>query len=165
MMDPKQLGSEFQRSVLRAWEGLTEGWRELLSRSSGALTRFGRGNKTGDGGNLSREFPSWSLLAAECWETALSVIVRIEAPGVSKQDLDVSIRGNTLTIRGDKRSEGEDKGRSYHLMERAYGRFERTVELPAAIDGSRAEVSYDSGVITVVVPKVEPAPPTRLTIR
>jgi HSP20 family protein len=165
-VDPvKHLRTELERGISRAWDSLTEGWREMLSRSSGALTHYVRAAKReqGDGGN--EDFPNWALLAAECWETAKSVIVRLELPGVNKEDIDVSIHGSTLRIRGEKRSGGDRQGRLYHMMERAYGRFERTISLPQNIDGKRAEVSYQDGVVTVIVPKTEPSPPTHLTIK
>jgi HSP20 family protein len=164
-MDPKHLRSELERGIARAWEGLTEGWREMLSGSSGALTRFRRRASNGAEGNVGGQFPSWSLLQGECWETAQSVIVRVEVPGMNKDDLDVSIQGSTLHIRGEKHSEGEHTGRRYLLMERAYGRFERTVPLPDNIDRKHAEVTYQSGVVTVIVPKTETLPPERLTVR
>lgn len=164
-MDPKNLRLELERGIARAWEGLTEGWREILSRSNGALTRFRRGVSKEIVGSVREEFPSWSLLAAECWETAQSVIVRVEVPGMNKGDLDVSIQGSTLYIRGEKRSEGEHRGRLYLLMERAYGRFERTITLPSNIDRKHAEVTYHSGVVTVIVPKTEALPPQRLTLK
>lgn len=164
-MDPKNLRSELERGIARAWEGLTEGWHEILSHGTGALTRFRRGMSKREEGNGDEEFPSWSLLAAECWETAQSVIVRVEVPGMNKEDLDVSIQGSTLYIRGEKRSEGEHKGRRYFLMERAYGGFERMVTLPSNVDRARAEVTYQSGVVTVIVPKTETLPPQRLTVK
>ena len=64
-MDPKHLRSELERGIARAWEGLTEGWREMLSHSNGALTRFRRGVSKREQGNGDEEFPSWSLLAAD----------------------------------------------------------------------------------------------------
>jgi HSP20 family protein len=164
-MDPRQLRSGIERGVARAWEELSEGWREMLSRSSTALTRFGRGKGRREDDGSEEQFPSWSVLAAECWETAQSVIVRVEVPGMNKEDLDVSIHGGSLYIRGEKRSGGEHKGRLYHLMERAYGRFERTIALPNNIDRNRAEVTYDSGVVTVIVPKTEALPPQQLTVK
>jgi HSP20 family protein len=164
-MDPKNLRSELERGIARAWEGLTEGWREILSHSNGALTRFRRGASKETEGSAREEFPSWSLLAGECWETAQSVIVRVEVPGMNKDDLDISIQGSTLYIRGEKLSEGEHKGRLYLLMERAYGRFERRITLPGDIDRKHAEVTYHSGVVTVIVPKTEALPPQRLTVK
>jgi HSP20 family protein len=164
-MDAKQLRSELERGLARAWEGLTEGWRELLSRGSGALTRFRRGAATAVERGAGEEFPSWSLLPGECWETAQSVIVRVEVPGMEKENLDVSIQSGTLYIRGEKHSEGVQKGRQYLLMERAYGRFERAIALPSHIDAKRAEVTYRAGVVTVIVPKTEELPPHQLKIK
>src|SRR4029450_3347746 len=88
--------------IERAWESLTEGWRELLARSSGALTHFGT-DVTGKA-ESSHEFPRWSLLAAETWETAKSVVIRVEIPGMNESDLDIDVAGNVLRIRGDKTS-------------------------------------------------------------
>ncbi len=160
----KKLRSELEREISRAWEGLTEGWREVLTRSSGALTRFVRADKsTRD--LESQNFPQWALLAGECWETAQSIIVRVELPGLRKEDIDISIHRGALQIRGEKQSSGEGEKRRYHFMERAFGRFERTIPLPTNIDAARAEVSYQGGVITVILPKTEAVPPTQLSIK
>ena len=102
-MDPlKHLRSELERGIERAWASLSDGWRELLSRNSGALTHFVKARKQGTGQESGRDFPSWGLLAGETWETARSVIVRIEMPGMNADDLDISISGTTLHIRGVK---------------------------------------------------------------
>lgn len=165
-MDPiRKLRSELERGIARAWEGLAEGWREVQTRSSGALTPFVRAAKHGSGDEANKNFPTWALLAGECWETAQSVIVRIELPGMRKEDIDISIDRGRLQIRGDKRASGEDEARYYHLMERAFGRFERSIPLPPNIDAGHAEVSYQDGVITVILPKTETTPPTQLSIR
>lgn len=164
-MDPfKNLRLRLEQGVVRAYESLTEGWRELLSRSNGALTHFDTSAKSKEEAADPQDFPRWSLLAAETWETAQSVIVRVEIPGMKKGDIDISIHGNLLRIRGEKRSGGEHHGRRYRLMERAYGRFERTIPVPQTIDGDRAEVSYQDGVVTVILPKTETTPPRQLRI-
>jgi HSP20 family protein len=165
-MDPiRHLRSELERGISRAWEGLTEGWREVLSRSGGALTHFVRAAKEKRGDAAQEDFPHWGLLASEWWETAKSVIVRLEMPGMNKEDIDVSIHRGSLWIRGEKRSGGDHQGRLYHLMERAYGRFERSIPLPDNIDAAKAEVSYQDGVVTVIVPKTEESPPTSLPLK
>ena len=164
-MDPlKHLRSQLQQGVVRAWESLTEGWREVLSRSSGALTHFTALAKSKGEPESQQDFPHWALLAGETWETAQSVIIRVEVPGMNKNDLDISVQKNFLSIRGEKRSEGEHSGRLYHLMERAYGRFERTIPQPHDIDRERVEVSYQNGVITVILPKTDAIPPRHLTV-
>jgi HSP20 family protein len=150
--------------IERAWESLTEGWRELLARSTGALTHF-RARDIGREEDSREGFPRWSLLAGETWETALSIVIRVEIPGVSKDDLAVDILGPVLRIRGEKRSGEEEHGtHHYHLMERAYGHFERHIPLPHGVDAESAEVSYRDGVLTVILPKTEPVPPRHLPV-
>src|SRR5690242_15677706 len=113
MAPPKDIRSQLEEKIGHVWELLAEGWRELLSRSGSALTRF---VKSPDPLQNDQEFPNWSLLAAETWETAHAVIIRLEVPGMRKEDFDISIRGNTLVVRGMKRSEGLHEGRQYSLM-------------------------------------------------
>ncbi len=81
-----------------------EGWRELLTRSTGALTHFG---SEASGKDASPgEFPHWSLLAAETWETMKSVVIRVEIPGMDEGDLAVEVEGNTLRVGGMARRAG-----------------------------------------------------------
>jgi HSP20 family protein len=148
--------------IERAWEGLTEGWRELLTRGGGALTHFGPEEVRND--ESPQEFPHWSLLAAETWETARSIVIRVEIPGMNEKDLDIDIHGNILRIRGEKRADATQQGRRYHLMERAYGRFKRSIPLPHGVDADGAEVSYRDGVLTVILPKTDTTPPSPLSL-
>jgi len=154
--------SRMQSRLERAWGSLAEGWRQLHARSSDALTHFVR--RTAPGGR-GRKFPEWSLLAGEVWETERSVIVRLELPGMTKEDIDVTVVGNVVRIRGDKRSEGERTDRHYYVMERAYGRFEREFAIPASVTDDEAEVCYKDGVLTAIFAKTEPAPPRQITVR
>ena len=148
--------------IVRAWETLTDGWRELLTRSGGALTHFG--GRVREAKEPEQSFPSWSLLAAETWETALSLVIRIEIPGVEKQHLSVVVNGTTLRIRGERRTGDVEAPRHYHLMERAFGKFERNINLPQGVDAEHAEVSYRDGVLTVILAKSEATPPIRLPV-
>lgn len=153
------------KHIVRAWGDLTEGWRQLLSRNAGALTQFIRAAKKPGSPGADSNFPQWGLLSAETWETARSVIVRIEVPGMNKEDLDVSIHGSTLRIRGEKRSEGDHQEKKYYLMERAYGRFERNITLPQNVASAEAEVSYKDGILTVILEKTETVPPRQIPIQ
>jgi HSP20 family protein len=165
-MDPvRKLRLELERGIARAWEGLTEGWREVITRSSDALTQFVHVAKRRVADETHPPFPQWGVLAGECWETAQSVIVRVELPGMRKEDIHISLHRGRLQIRGEKRSSDEDETRHYHLMERAFGSFERSIALPENIDARRAEVSYQDGVVIVILPKTEAMPPTQLSIR
>jgi HSP20 family protein len=164
-MDPiRKLRTEVERSVARAWESLTEGWREIITRGNGALTQFVVGSKQEKSGERTQDFPRWGLLASECWETARAVIVRIELPGIRREDVKVSVSRGRLRISGKKHYSHNAEPRTYHLMERAFGRFERSIDLPADIDAREPELAYDDGVITVILPKREPTPPSQSSI-
>jgi HSP20 family protein len=83
------------------------------------------------------------------------ITVKAEIPGVEADDLDVSLDERTLIIKGEKKQEKEDKDENYHRMERSYGYFRRTVQLPADVDPSKVEASYKKGVLKVVLEKTK----------
>jgi len=149
----KQAGRHIERELGRAWESLSEGWRELLSRSSNALTRFERHHDKRKEDDGALDFPRWSLLSSEIEETDDEVVVRVEAPGLQKSDCEVVIEDNMMRISGEKHVEHQTKGSTYHMMERAYGAFHRTFTLPRSVESDKAVASYDKGVLTVRVPK------------
>lgn len=148
----KQAGINIGREINRAWEGLAEGWRELLSRSSNALTHFARARNDEQQTPLDA-FPRWSLLAGEVEETEKDVVVRVEVPGMEKEDCAITIEGNVLKLSGEKRYERETHDSTYHVMERAYGAFQRSIPLPRNVDIDKAEARYKNGVLTVRLPK------------
>jgi HSP20 family protein len=154
----KQAGKNIGRELNRAWENLSEGWRELLSRSSDALTHFShdRGTEANTeslaAGTLAT-FPRWGLLAGEVEETEKDVLVRVEVPGMEKEDCRITIEGNTLYLNGEKHIERETHDSTFHVMERAYGAFQRAIRLPRNVDIDRAEAKYRNGVLTVRLPK------------
>ena len=83
------------------------------------------------------------------------IAVKAEIPGVEADDLDVSLDGRTLTIKGEKKQEKEEKDENYHRMERSYGYFRRTIQLPADVDPSKVEASYKRGILMVVLKKTK----------
>lgn len=96
-------------------------------------------------------------LRADVSEGKSNVTAKIEIPGMEAKDIDVSLDGRFLTVKGEKKQEKEDKGESYHRIERAYGNFMRTIELPAEVDDSSVEASYKKGVLTVKMKKSRPS--------
>ncbi|BBP03799.1 hypothetical protein TPL01_05100 [Sulfuriferula plumbiphila] len=148
----KKVGKEVGKELNRAWDNLSEGWREMLSRSGDALTHFTK-RKVPEGSAPPARFPSWSILAGEMEETEKAILVRLEVPGLDRDDLDLMIEGNTLRVSGEKRYVREDEGGNYHIMERAYGSFQRMILLPQEVDGEQAEASLNNGVLTVRLPK------------
>jgi HSP20 family protein len=150
----KQTGKNIGHEISRAWESLSEGWHELLSRSSDALTHFTRHkDEAQEEGSALATFPRWSLLAGELEETDKDVLVRLELPGMEKDDCQITIEGNMLHLSGEKRFEREAHDSTYHLMERAYGAFERSIPLPRNVNVEQAEASFKNGVLTVRLPK------------
>ena len=150
----KQAGKNISREISRTWENLSEGWRELLSRSNNALTHFSR-SKDAEQAESSElaTFPRWSLLAGEVEETEKEIVVSVEVPGMEKEDCRITIEGNTLYLSGEKHFERETQDSTYHVMERAYGAFQRSIPLPRNVDIDKADASYKNGVLTVRLPK------------
>jgi HSP20 family protein len=150
----KETGKSIGHEISRAWESLSEGWREMLSRSGDALTHFAQRKTDLEGDDDFSAFPRWGLLAGEVEETAKDLLVRIEVPGMRKEDCQISIEGNLLLVKGEKHSEREHKDSTYHVRERAYGAFERSIHLPHTVDKDKAHASYKDGVLMVRLPKL-----------
>ncbi len=88
-------------------------------------------------------------------ETDTEVIVKSDLPGMELSDIDVSISGDILTIKGQKKKELEQAGKTYHVVERSYGSFSRSIRLPAEVDVDKVQASYKNGLLEIVMPKKE----------
>ncbi len=86
-------------------------------------------------------------------ETSNALIVDAELPGMDDKDIDVTMHDGMLTIRGEKKSEHSEKGEDYHVMERRYGSFRRSVRLPESINEDKVEAKFEKGVLTITLPK------------
>ncbi|MDP3650354.1 MAG: Hsp20/alpha crystallin family protein [Rhodoferax sp.] len=150
----KQTSKTIGREISRAWENLSDGWRELLGYSSDALTHFTRHkDEEQKEGSALANLPRWGLLAGELEETAQDLVLRVELPGLDKEDCRVRVEGNMLYLSGEKRMERETQDSTYHVMERAYGAFERAIALPSNVNADAAQASFKNGVLTVRLPK------------
>jgi HSP20 family protein len=152
----KQAGKDISRGLSRTWENISEGWRELVHHGSDALTHFTHRKDEEKESEAAATFPAlrnWGLLAGEVEETDSEIVVRVEAPGMEKKDCEITIDGNMLYLRGEKRFERATRDSTYHVMERAYGIFERAIPLPQDVDSDKAEATYTSGVLTIRLPK------------
>jgi HSP20 family protein len=98
-------------------------------------------------------------------ETDDEYIVRAEIPGVSKDDIKVTIRDNMLTISGEKKQEKETKNENFHRVERVYGSFTRTFTLPGAVKVDKVEAKFKDGVLTIKLPKVEEAKSKEIEVK
>jgi len=155
----KDAGRNIGHEIGRAWDALSDGWRELFNRSSNALTHFSHTRDVAPpAGAIFAPYPRWSLLAGEVEETDKEIVVRIELPGMDKQDCQVRIEGNRLILSGKKRFERISEDSAFHVMERAYGEFQRTIALPSNVLEDNAEASYVNGVLSVRLPKQKVGP-------
>ncbi|MCK8602923.1 Hsp20/alpha crystallin family protein [Desulfoferrobacter suflitae] len=98
-------------------------------------------------------------------ETANSIVVKAELPGLEVKDIDVSLAGDLLTIKGEKRKEEEEKGEHYHYSERYYGSFRRSFRLPTTIQADKIEAKFDKGVLRITLPKTEEAKQKEIKIK
>ncbi len=97
-------------------------------------------------------------------ETEKEIVVKAEVPGINKEDIDVTLTDGLLTLRGERKMENEDKKENFHLIERRFGSFSRTLRIPADVDATNIDASYKDGVLTVTVPKPETAQPRKIEI-
>jgi HSP20 family protein len=106
----------------------------------------------------------WRFPEETAWIPALDVfekdnklVVKAEIPGMKEEDIDVSVVGDTLTIKGERKAETEVKDEDYYRCERSYGSFFRSIPLPSAVDANKIEASYENGVLEVTLPKTAAA--------
>jgi HSP20 family protein len=90
--------------------------------------------------------------------------VKASVPGLNPDQIDITLEKNVLTIKGETETEDEQEGEVYHLRERRFGSFSRSITLPGQVDPDAVSASYDNGVLTVTVPKTEEAKPRRIPI-
>lgn len=90
-------------------------------------------------------------------ETKDNFCVKAELPGMDAKDIGVSLSGDVLSVRGEKKQEKEEEGENYHIVERRYGSFSRSLRLPAAVQSDKVSAEYRGGVLTVTLPKTPEA--------
>jgi len=93
--------------------------------------------------------------ALDVSETKDSLIIKAEVPGMEPKDIDISLSGDLLTIKGEKKQKTEEKKESFHRIETRYGAFSRTIRVPVSVNSDKIEASYDKGVLKIVLPKKE----------
>jgi HSP20 family protein len=110
-------------------------------------------------GAARRWVPPMDLVEAED-----EYVLRADLPGLAEDDLDIEVKDNVLTISGERRAEHEDRREGYHRVERAFGRFSRSLDLPEGIDSSAVSADFENGVLEVRIPKPEERQPTKIAI-
>jgi len=101
----------------------------------------------------------------DIYETDEKMVIKAELPGLKKEDIDIEVRDNTLTLKGERKFEKEIKQENYHRVERAYGSFQRSFTLPSTIKQEAIEATFKDGILEVSLPKAEEAKPKQVRIQ
>lgn len=128
---------------------------DLRSRMNRMFDEQGRSGESG--GRL------WTP-AVDVYENEHEIVLQAELPGMKKEDIDIQLTGDTLTLRGERKLETAQRGEHYHRIERQYGQWQRSFQIETPLDASRVAASYEDGVLTVRLPKQESVKPRQIAI-
>jgi HSP20 family protein len=119
-----------------------------------------------EGGSLGpwQSSTNWGL-ALDVAEKDDAFLVTASVPGLKPDDLDITITDNVLTIKGETKSDETIEEEQYHLRERRFGSFGRSISLPVTVDADNVEANYEDGILTLTLPKAEEARPHRIAIK
>jgi HSP20 family protein len=153
------------------WDSVADGWQRMRGFAAGALTRFKTGERSDvpAQGEVDDDFylptHGWSMLGGDVFEDDRRLVVRLEIPGMSKDQFDVEVVDDTLVVRGEKRFERESTEGRYRTLQCAYGSFRRVVPLPAPVLPDHSKASYRDGVLKIELAKAKPGQPRLHTIK
>ena len=100
----------------------------------------------------------------DVYEDEQNLVLKLEIPGINDDDLDVQVENNTLTVKGERKFEKEEKEENFHRIERRYGSFLRTFRLPNTIDTDKVEAHYDKGILKISLAKRAEAKPKQIKV-
>jgi HSP20 family protein len=138
-------------------------WRSPMEEMARMEGRMRRLFETPFGLDPFTEAMGW-MPAVQVTETDEMIEVTAELPGVTKDDIDISLEHNVLTIRGEKKEESEEKERERFIHERFYGSFQRAFTLPAPVDDANVKAEFKNGVLRMHLPKIAEAKGRKINI-
>src|SRR5690349_8527984 len=100
----------------------------------------------------------------DIYEDENSISLRLEIPGMKRDDLDIRLENNTLTVRGERKFENEEKEENFHRIERRYGSFTRSFTLPNTVNGEKVDATYDKGILKISLAKRAEAKPKQIKV-
>lgn len=119
-------------------------------------------------GELARDYVpfdrGWAP-AVDMKENGLEYTLEADLPGMKKEEIDVSVVDNVVTLKGERKHESETKEKDYHRVERRYGSFERSFEIPGGFDAGKIAAQFDNGVLRVTLPKREESKPKQIEVK
>lgn len=113
--------------------------------------------------NRVRRAPSFP--AVNIWAGEDSALITAEIPGLSKDDLEINVTGDNLTLSGVRKFEELPEGTRYHRRERKYGEFNRSIQLPYSVDVNKVKATFKNGVLKVELPRVEAEKPKKISVK
>jgi len=102
--------------------------------------------------------------AMNVWSNPDGAVVTAELPGINPDDLEISVQGDTLTLRGSRAADALGEGEAYHRRERGFGQFQRAFQLPFAVDAAKVEATYELGVLSITMPRAESDKPRKIQV-
>jgi HSP20 family protein len=102
--------------------------------------------------------------AVDIYEDDKKVVLKLEVPGIEEKDLDISVENHTLTVKGERKLEKEEKEQNFHRIERRYGSFYRAFTLPNTVDTENVDAKYESGVLKLELKKKPEAQPRQIKV-
>ena len=142
--------------VVTRWDPFRE-IATLQNRVNGLFQDYGRGQ---DELTTTTSF----VPAVDVYEDEHKVILKLEIPGVSQEDVDIRVENNTLTVRGERKFEKEEKEENFHRIERRYGSFARSFTLPNTLDTENVQANYEHGVLKIELAKRAEAKPRQIKV-
>jgi HSP20 family protein len=103
--------------------------------------------------------------AVDILETENELVLKADVPGIDQKDIDIQIENGTLTLKGERKFERDEKNKGFHRMERSYGAFVRYFTLPDTVDSEHVRAEYSNGVLSVTLPKKEIAKPRSIKVQ
>ncbi|WDE10416.1 Hsp20/alpha crystallin family protein [Thalassomonas haliotis] len=144
---------DIREGLGRAWDSVSEGWLHLYRRCKSALTHFDNNSREVSASSNGSQRLNWGLLSTDLMDDGGSLRLTMEIPGLEKGDIRVSVEDDRLIISGSKQLQEEHHQGKYHIMECAYGSFQRRIPLPASVDEAKVEASYKNGILRLSLPK------------
>jgi HSP20 family protein len=135
-------------------------FREVVALQNRVNSLFRDLNDGGDDPVAAASF----VPAVDIYEDAQKVMLKLEVPGIEEKDLDVRVENHTLTVKGERKFEGEEKEQNFHRIERRYGSFFRAFTLPSTVDTENVQASYNAGVLKLELKKKPEAQPKQIKI-
>lgn len=144
------------RREMQAWKPFGDLW-DLQDEVNRLFYGFGRRGR-GEG-----EAATWAPLV-DIYEDKESVKITAELPGMTQKDVKITVHDGTLTLKGERKFEQEDRKENYYRIERSYGTFARSFTLPTTVDAEKIHANMKDGVLEVLLPKKEEAKPKEIEV-